>query len=241
MKKTILMILVVASAVGLAASCDICEIGCGKPATCPDGAVDLGLSVYWATCNLDASKPEEYGGCYQWAGTEDVTSTSIYLDWNNCPYHSGLEKEGWTKYIPSDKAGYWSGGGSPDNKTILDLEDDIARVKLGGKWRMPTDAEWEELADSCDWVWMEQNGVNGYKITGKKPGYADKFIFLPAAGYRYFENLLNVGSICRYWSSSLSVDFPSKAYNVYFTSKNLFSYYSERYIGTPIRPVSDIN
>ena len=62
--------------------------------------VDLGLSVKWASCNLGASKPTEYGGYYQWAGTEDVSDTGIYLDVSNCPYHTGSDKySGWTKYI----------------------------------------------------------------------------------------------------------------------------------------------
>ena len=60
--------------------------------------VDLGLSVKWAACNVGASKPTEYGGYYQWAGTTDVSDTGIYLDWSNCPYHTGSSYlSGWTK------------------------------------------------------------------------------------------------------------------------------------------------
>lgn len=221
--------------------------------SCPPGAVDLGLSVCWATCNVGASKPEEYGGYYQWAGTKDVTSTSISLNQSNCPYHTGSDdSKGWTKYVPSGYSSYWSGSGSPDNKTVLDPEDDVAHVKLGEKWRMPTSAEWNDLLDNCTWTWTRQNGVNGYKVTSKRSGYTDKSIFLPAAGYRYDASLIYASSSYDgdgygyYWSSSLFTDNPSRASILYF-----FSVYTNvgddhhyvggvyRYLGQPVRPVSD--
>ena len=205
------------------------------------GAVDLGLSVFWASFNVGASSPEEYGGYYQWAGTQDVTSTSIYLDWNNCPYHSGSNSStGWTKYIPSDKSSYWSGSGSPDNKTVLELSDDIAHVKLGGKWRMPTEAEWEELINNCTWTWTTQNGVNGYKVTGKKSAYTSKSIFLPAAGCRNSDYLYNVGTRGYYWSSSLNTGYPYYAYVLYFYPPGSVDTSNDRrYGGLSVRPVLD--
>ncbi|MCQ2138224.1 MAG: Ig-like domain-containing protein [Bacteroidales bacterium] len=200
--------------------------------------VDLGLSVMWATCNLGALSPEECGGYYQWAGLQDVTSTSINLGWSNCPYHIGSSSStGWTKYIPSGWLSYWSGTGSPDNKTVLDPEDDVAHVKLGGKWRMPTDAEWTELRDNCTWTWTTQNGVNGYKVTSKKSGYTNKSIFLPAAGYRNDTSLINVGSIGGYWSSSLDTSSPDYAYGQFFKSSYVDGGLSGRYYGRSVRPV----
>ena len=188
----------------------------------------------WATMNVGALKPEEYGGYYQWAGTDDVTSTSIELGWDNCPYHTGsVEATGWTKYIPSGKKSYWSGSGNPDNKTVLGLEDDVAYVMLGGNWRMPTFDEWDELTESCDWNWTQQNDVNGYKVTINM----DKFIFLPAAGCRRVKDLAEANA-CRYWSSLLFEDTPSQVANVYFTEKVITAYYSDRHLGMPIRPVS---
>ncbi|MBQ0081065.1 MAG: hypothetical protein KBS95_05920, partial [Alistipes sp.] len=87
------------------------------------GIVDLGLSVRWATCNLGATKPEEFGHYYQWAGTSDVSDTSTYLNFSNCPYHVGdSNTSGWTKYIPSGMKSYWYPSGDPDNKTVLGLE-----------------------------------------------------------------------------------------------------------------------
>ena len=203
-------------------------------------AVDLGLSVKWATCNLGASKPEEYGGYYQWAGTQDVTSTSIYLDWSNCPYHTGTSSyTGWTKYIPSSESSYWFGTGSPDNKTVLDPEDDVAHVTLGGKWRMPTADEFGELKNNCTWTWTQLNGVDGYKVTSNKAGYTDKYIFLPATGFRYNDHLSLAGSIGRYWSSSLDTYSPYGACGMNFDSGDVDTYGNGRYGGQSVRPVSE--
>lgn len=205
--------------------------------------VDLGLSVKWAICNLGASKREEHGGYYQWAGKKDVTSTSINLYWGNCPYHSGSYRySGWTKYVRKNQSSYWSGSGNPDNKMVLDPEDDVVYVNLGGKWRMPTIEEWSELKDNCTWTWTTQNGVEGYKVVSKKTGYLDKWIFLPAAGYRSGYLLHGVGLSGRYWSSSLSdADEPSFAWVLFFYSNDVDTthYIYERYYGLSIRPVSD--
>lgn len=201
--------------------------------------VDLGLpsGLKWASFNLGASKPEEYGGYYQWAGLEDVTSTSIYLDWRNCPYHTGSDNEtGWTKYIPSGYSSYWSGSGSPDNKTVLEPEDDVAHAKLGGKWRMPTKAEFVELYNNCTSEWTTLNGVNGMKFTSKKNGNC---IFLPAAGVRNFDDLITVGSFGHYWSSSLYLDLPNYACSLTFLSSNVYARNPSRYGGRSVRPVSE--
>lgn len=200
----------------------------------PSGSVDLGLSVFWASCNLGASKPTEYGGYYQWAGTEDISDTSIYLDWSNCPYHIGSELDtGWTKYNTNSSLG------TVDNKTVLETMDDAASVALGGKWRMPTYAEWGELRENCSWTWTTIDGVKGYKVQSKKSGYTDKWIFLPAAGYRNYDRLFNVGSYGYFWSSSLNADSPSGAFNVNFNSGYFFMSSGRRYDGLSIRPVSD--
>ena len=206
--------------------------------------VDLGLpsGLKWASCNLGASKPEEYGGYYQWGGLEDVTDTSIYLDWSNCPYHTGSYSygdKGWTKYIPSNKSSYWSGSGKPDNKTILDPEDDVAHVKLGGKWRMPTESEFNELRNNCQCSWVTYKGVKGYKFTSKKSGYTDKWIFLPAAGYRRGDCLYFAGSYGDYWSSSLDTDCPNYACYVGFDSGDMDTDYYDRSDGQSVRPVSE--
>ena len=199
--------------------------------------VDLGLSVKWAACNVGASKPTEYGGYYQWAGTTDVSDTGIDLYWDNCPYHTGSNSSsGWTKY--NTKSSY----GTVDNKTVLESMDDAASVALGGKWRMPTDAEWDELmnTDNCSWTWTAINGVYGYKVQSKKAGYTDNWIFLPAAGYRTFNKLSYVGTYGYYWSSSLKTDMPYEALGLFFSSKGFdLSVTGSRYEGKSVRPVSE--
>lgn len=151
--------------------------------------VDLGLSVKWATCNVGATTPEGYGNYFAWGET------------------TTKENYSWSTYFDSDEEGkiftkYYNYGG----KTVLDPEDDAAYVNWGGNWRMPTKAEWQELKDNCTWEWTTQNGIDGYKVTSNKAGYTYKFIFLPAAGYRYDSNLSSEGSEGDYWSSSLVED-----------------------------------
>lgn len=201
--------------------------------------VDLGLSVKWASCNLGASKPEEYGGYYEWAGTRDVKNQ--HVDWSTCPYHKGYNGDaGWTKYIPSRFPSYWSGPGRPDNKTVLEPGDDAANVKMGGKWHIPTRAEWTELKDNCTWTSATLNGVNGYRVTGKKPGYTDKSIFLPAAGYRSVDRLVDVSTDGYYRSSEIWTDNPHTSWSFWITpQKNRIQIdHISRFEGVPIRPVS---
>ena len=193
--------------------------------------VDLGLSVKWANANLGASSPADYGGYYQWAGKRDVSNTSIYLDWDNCPYHTGSSYEsGWTKY--NTQSSY----GTVDNKTTLEASDDAAAVNLGGKWRMPTDAEWTELRQSCTWTWTSFNGVEGYMVTSKKNGNS---IFLPAAGYREYDRMVGVGSYGGYWSSALYTYYPNNANLLYFDWNSVYGDTLNRYYGLSVRPVSE--
>ena len=202
----------------------------------PSVSVDLGLSVSWASCNLGASKPTEYGGYYQWAGTKDVSDTGIYLDWSNCPYHTGSDlKTGWTKY--NTESSY----GTVDNKTVLEAMDDAASVVLGGKWRMPTIDEWNELLNTgnCSWTWTTIDGVKGYKVQSKKSGYTDNWIFLPAAGCRYGGSLSDGGSRGNYWSSSLYTDIPRYACSMTFGSGFFSGDGSNRGYGLSVRPVSE--
>lgn len=204
--------------------------------------VDLGLSVKWASCNLGAAKPEEYGAYFQWGGTTDVSDCSIYVSVGNCPYHiiNQSYKRGWTKYVYSANPSYWGGPGNPDEKTVLDPEDDAAHVNLGEKWRIPTVEEWTEIKDknNCSWTWTTINGVHGYKIQSKKPGFTDKWIFLPAAGMREDFELRNRGEYGAYWSSTLHEYFPSDAYGIgfYVDGENGASM---RFYGNSVRPVSE--
>ena len=189
--------------------------------------VDLGLSVKWATCNVGATTPEEYGDYFAWGETEPKD----YYYWDSYKYCNGSSST-MTKYcIESDY-------GIVDNKTTLELTDDAAHVNWGGNWRMPTEAEQDELRDTnnCTWTWTTQNAVKGYKVTSKKNGNS---IFLPAAGYRNGDNLINAGGIGLYWSSSLSTSFSFYAYYLFFSSVNVGWRSDNRFNGQSVRPVCE--
>lgn len=173
--------------------------------------VDLGLSVKWATCNIGADKPEDYGDYFAWGETTGYNSGKTYFDWSTYKWCNGSSST-MTKYCTQSKYG------TVDNKTVLDPADDAATVNWGGDWRMPTSAELQELLDNCTWSWTQENGVNGYRVTSKKVGYTDKSIFLPAAGYRWSDRLSSAGSNGYYWSSSLLTDSSGHAWFLNFHS-----------------------
>ena len=142
-----------------------------------------------------------------------------------------------TKYCPNSSYGY---NGFTDSKTVLDPEDDAAHVNLGGKWRMPTDAEWTELRENCTWEWTTLNGERGRKVTSNKSGYTDKWIFIPAAGYRYDAHFDDATSCGYYWSSSLcDAGNPYNAWYVFFDFDGVYRYGTLRSDGISIRPVYD--
>ena len=188
--------------------------------------VDLGLpsGLKWATMNVGASKPEEYGDYFAWGETQPKSSYS----WSTYKWCNGSSTT-LSKYNTS------SSNGTVDNKKQLDLADDAARANWGGSWRMPTTEEYYELIEKCTWTWTSQNGVNGRKVTGPN----GNSIFLPAAGSRYDTYLNPAGFLGRYWSSSLYTDYPDSAYDVNFYSDNVYrdSYY--RCSGQSVRPVSE--
>ncbi len=194
-------------------------------------AVDLGLSVKWASCNVGATSPEDYGGYYAWG----ETSTKNDYDWSTLKYCTDTSGDHFSKYVSSGNAEYWSGEGMPDNRTKLMLSDDAARANWGGSWRMPTEAEWTELRTKCKWTWTSQGGKNGYKVTGPN----GNSIFLPAADFRNGTFLGSAGSDGFYWSSSLYTDFPYNARLVYFYSGGVTSDSIYRYLGLSVRPVSE--
>ena len=129
--------------------------------------VDLGLSVLWATMNIGANKPEEYGDYFAWGETKPKDTYSITNYKHANPADSTL-----TKYCFNPEYG------KVDSLLQLDECDDAATANWGNGWRMPTFSEWLELVRQCEWKWTEQNGVNGYLVTG----LTGNSIFLPAAG-----------------------------------------------------------
>ena len=185
--------------------------------------VDLGLSVKWATCNVGASKPEEYGDYFAWGETQPRSTHS----WSTYKWCNGSAST-LTKY--NNKSSY----GTVDNKTVLEAADDAATANWGGAWRMPTTEEQDELRNNCTWTWTIQNGVNGYKVTSKSNGNS---IVLPAAGCRYDSSLYLAGSLGYYWSSSLYTVYPLSAYELDFRSDYVDWGNNGRDYGRSVRPV----
>lgn len=191
-------------------------------------AVDLDLpsGIKWATCNVGAEKPEDYGNYYAWG---EVLPKEDY-SWETYKYANG-DYNKLTKYCNKESSG---DNGFTDSKTTLEPEDDAARVNWGGSWRMPTHKEWMELIDSCNWTWTTQDGIYGYQITSKTNSNS---IFLPSAGYRYGTYLYNVGLYGFYWSSSLLENGPYGAWYIYFPSGYLGRNNYNRFFGLSVRPV----
>ena len=191
--------------------------------------VDLGLpsGTLWATRNVGASKPEEYGDYFAWGETKGYKSGKRDFSWSTYRWCKG-DFDKLTKYC--DKSGYGNGGFT-DNKTELDLEDDAAYVNWGSQWRMPSLDQIKELKNKCTWTWTQLNGVNGNRVTSKTNGNS---IFLPAAGRRYVTSLDSGGY---YWSRSLCASNPSNAYYLYFRSYGGACDNDYRCIGRSVRPV----
>lgn len=170
--------------------------------------------LLWATCNIGADNPWDYGDYFAWG----ETATKSDFSWGTYSMGDGTT---FSKYTGSDY-------------TTLQPEDDVASKLWGGSWRIPTDAEWQALYDQCTWTWTTQNGVNGHLVTAAN----GSSIFLPAAGYRCNADLNHAGSYGYYWSSSLTMGYPDCALNVFFSSsEDCFPNF--RYFGFSVRPVTE--
>ena len=204
------------------------EINCNQTTDCME-PVDLGLSVLWATCNVGAAYPEDYGDYFAWGETATKTDYS----WTTYKYCKGTYKT-MTKYCTNSSYGSYGYNGFTDNKTVLDPEDDAATVNWGGAWRMPTDAEMTELVEQCTWTWTTQNGVNGHKIVGPN----GNSIFLSAASFKYGTSHDLVGLLGTYWSSSLYITYSPYAFYLEFGTGSFGLFPGEdRCIGKPVRPI----
>lgn len=155
--------------------------------------VDLGLpsGTLWATCNVGAESPEEYGDYFAWGETEPK---SVY-DWSTYKWCNGSEFT-LTKYCTYSSDGY---NGFVDSKTELDPEDDAAYVNWGPSWRMPTVEQLAELCNNCTWTWTQRNGEDCEMVTGPN----GNTLFLPAQGQRWNESLDYEGWKGFYWSRTL--------------------------------------
>lgn len=189
--------------------------------------VDLGLSVKWATNNVEAADPRKPGGFFAWGETE----SKLVFDWSNYLWCRGTSD---SMYKYNDNASY----GHVDNIYTLEPEDDAATVNWGEGWRMATDAEWTELRGKCTWTWVNISGTRGYILTSKIEGYSDSQIFLPAAGYRTTGGRQGANGYGYYWSSSLRKDIGNDAWRVYFDKEGKYRTEYFRYAGYSIRPVT---
>ncbi len=188
--------------------------------------VDLGLpsGLLWATCNVGAENPKDYGNYYAWG----ETTTKSNYSWSTYKY--GSDWDALTKYNTDS---YY---GTVDNKTVLDPEDDAAHVNWGGAWRMPTSEEIDELINNCTWEWTTIDGKNGYKVTSNAENN-NNYIFLPAAGGRYDGSLYDDGSCVYYWSSSLYSDYPESAWGLVIGRSAFGRNILPRYSGYSVRAV----
>ena len=186
--------------------------------------VDLGLSVLWATMNVGANSPTDYGNYYAWGET---TTKTVY-NWGSYTF---CNKTGntMTKYCTSPDFG------TVDNKTTIEADDDAATASWGSLWRTPTEDEMDELVTQCTWTWTTQGGHNGYRVTGPS-GYS---VFLPAAGDYTDTNLLDAGSVGRYFSSQISPTLPNNVRHLHFSKSGYSMDNYGRYHGLSVRPVTE--
>ena len=201
---------------GVYAECQVTVTSGTTPDPGNHAWVDLGLpsGTLWATCNVGANSPEEYGDYFAWGETEPKDTYN------------------WDTYFDSDSNKYNKNGGL----TELLPADDAATVNWGSGWQMPSMDQIYELISIryTTTEWTTQNGVSGRKITSKSNGNS---LFLPAAGYRDSTSLYGAGSDGGYWSRSLSTDNGGNAFYLYFNSSSFYTDNSGRYYGLSVRPV----
>lgn len=225
-------------------------------------AVDLGLSVEWADCNIgtysDASGNDLVGDFYAWGETDcyyqkghqydcpcrDWKTGKTGYDWNSYCWSNATDST-LTKYCNNKDFGL---NGFTDNMTVLELNDDVAYEKWGGYWRIPTKEEMEELIRECNWEYVinHEKSVGGWLVTSKKEGYEGNSIFLPDTGYmqddynQRFDFIHSSPYEGYYWVSSNDNESgkPSYANCLKTTMFDEFMMWENpRCYGMPIRPV----
>ena len=192
--------------------------------------IDLGLpsGLLWATCNVGADTPEDYGDYFAWGETQPK---SVY-NWSTYQHCNGSDNT-LTKYCDNPSYGY---NGFTDNLITLLPEDDAATANWGSNWRMPIQAEWHELLNNTTVTWITQDGVNGMLFTAMN----GNCLFLPAAGYRYENSHCDYNTFGFYWSISLCTGWSQ-------TARDLLYLFLDEYIinndyrcrGHSVRPVRE--
>ena len=184
-------------------------------------AVDMGLSVQWASFNLGTDSPAKRGDAYAWGEIE----TKERYGWDNYKWAEGGSNN-LTKYVTAEGFGL---EGFLDGKNLLDPEDDAATAALGDLWRTPTADEWAELADpeNCTWTRTTRKGADGYEVVSKITG---KSIFLPATASGQYDGY--------YWSSAIDTEEPNRAIAAAFSPDAFSSSYTvARSSACAVRPV----
>lgn len=199
------------------------------------GFVDLGLpsGLKWATCNVGAEKPEDFGLYFAWGETEGYTAEDVNNDvkqfnWSDYKLCGGSNST-LTKY--NNNSSY----GTVDNLTTLEQVDDAAYTS-DKTCRMPTKADFEELTANTTSTWETLNGVNGRRFTSNINGNS---IFVPAAGFCSDGSVSLVGSVGCLWSSSLSESDSRGAWYLYFSSGDVYVDSYGRYNGLTVRAVKE--
>lgn len=188
--------------------------------------LDLPSGTLWATCNIGANSPEEYGDYFAWGETEP----KLYYSLSTYKLCEGTFNTN-TKYCTKE------GNGIVDNKIELEPIDDAAIVNWGISWQVPSKEQFKELinANNCIINMTTQEGVEGWLITSKSN---NNNIFLPATGYFEGSNLYHLNEYGCYWSRTLNTNSCDNAHNLLLHLNHQSSeIYSERYIGQPIRPI----
>ena len=217
------------------------KLGKNKVKKEEDDFVDLDLpsGTLWATSNVGAKCENDakswYGDYFMWGDPEPATNREC--SWRNYKYCNN-DGESLTKYCHKNKPDYWGNKGRPDNKLVLDEEDDMVNVNMGEDWKLPTKEQLQELIDNTTYEWVKDynkiSGLNGILFTSKKN---DNILFIPAAGYRSVNSVDYAKSNIYIWASTLDDEFPDSAFYLYATNYFVDVSYYGRPRGFSIRGV----
>lgn len=187
--------------------------------------VDLDLSVKWATCNVGANSPSDYGDYFAW-GEISTKKSYTYRDCYDC-----IDSFNWNR-----KSAWRTYNSSGRNMIKEKSGHDAAQENWGGSWRMPSDEEIDELCKYCTWKWTSQNGHKGYLVTGQN----GNSIFLPAAGFCYYSDVDRKESEGYYWSNTLGLNENSFIARSLIIKESKFELSgASRAYGCSIRPVTE--
>lgn len=195
--------------------------------------VDLGLpsGTLWATMNVGANSETDYGLYFAWGETEGYTADQIS---GTATPHKAFA---WSDYdLTEDSGSTMSKYNATDGKTVLDIEDDAVAANWGGSWKMPTEAQFQELLNTanCTNTWETVDGVNGRLFTSVRNGNT---LFIPAAGDALNGSMYSVGKYGSVWSSSLSSSNVKGGRFLYFDSYGVSVYGNDRFCGQSVRGV----